>query len=74
MRHIEYNFSGTSLEVSSDLLYHELLVVINGIIIVPNNSWGCSGDYQIEGNRILFETLLQGVCVQLIPVTEAILA
>lgn len=73
MRHIDYNFNGTSLEIPSDMLYHELLVVVDGVIKAPHNKFGCSGDYKIDGNCVIFEKWLEGACVQLIPVTDAIL-
>lgn len=78
MRHINYNFSGTNLEIPDDLLHHDLLVVVDGVIKAPHNEWRCGGDYRIDTrcgvDHIIFETQLEGVCVQLIAVTGAILA
>lgn len=69
MREIVYQFSGTSLKFTNKLLHHDFLVVVDGVIKTPHNEWRCGGDYRIEGNLILFETRLEGVCVQMIPVT-----
>jgi len=77
MRHIEYNFSGTSLkipDVPDELLHHDFLVVVDGVIKTPHNEWKRGGDYRIEGNLILFEIRLNNVCIQLILVADAILA
>ena len=71
MRHIDYNFNGKKLEIPNDLLQHDLLIVVDGVIKAPQNE--CGGDYRIDKNHILFAKWWEGVCVQLIPVTEAIL-